>query len=541
MNNYNSFQKNPFPAGNVSKYFESLHNLISPNDGTRSFILRTVDSHDRPPPFDDGQETQLSITHEDHAISQLSDGFITFDVELQLQLLGLDANFDDPHNLLQIFVGWKSSNQIMDQLQIIANNQTTNYQNNECIREGFAYSNVKAYSQKKTRRYIHSLYENVKNFSPTVCGTYVPLQKFKNGATVPVQFQVNLPFTDLLCLQAFDLYPNFCMGDIVLKFYVKRYGLVWCQVSPEKILEHNNKLHNGQIQASFIDPYIVYKHGFTQIGGKALITSQSTVTAGTPADPDNNIAHWSELALTCTGMKILQCKSNMFGFGITEATKQAIKEALRTPVVIPSQQIEYQAFPISTTENGIQTTVNLPLNNVTGISIMFPKNARDLTCFENPMLQNVQLVIDNKNFPSEPINTIGARFLAYQLAASDLDGPVQCTAEFEDSMTHSRNDENGNIYPNTPTDLTAFMLNIQTERHGGGYVFDGMDSNGRNIQIQIKGSPMHTGRDKDSYLTGGEDGGLPPPPQIWLCRDTYFTLDTTYGLKYHAFGTPEGY
>ena len=85
------------------------------------------------------------------------------------------------------------------------------------------------------------------------------------------------------------------------------------------------------------------------------------------------------------------------------------------------------------------------------------------------------------------------------------------------------------------------MLNIQTERNGCAYVFDGLDSGGRNIQIQIKGSPIYTGRDKDSYWTGGEDGGLPPPPQIWLCRDTYFTMDTTYGLKYHAFGTPDGY
>ena len=535
-NEYNSFMKYPRPSGNISNYFQSLHGLISPNDGTRSFILRTVDSHDRPPPFDDGQETQLSITHEDHAISDLSDGFITFDVELQLQLIGLDAQFDDPNNLLQIFVGWKSSNQILDQLQIINNNRTTNYQNNECIREGFAYSNVKAKSQKKTRRYIHSLYENVSEYSPTICGTYIPLQKFKDGATVPVTFQVNLPFTDILCFQSFELFPNFCMGDIVLKFYVKRFGLVWCQVDPSKIAQHEGLLKNTPINFAIANNDIRFKHAFTQIGGKSLITHKSTV-----ADSTYTLES-QELALNCSGMKILQCKSNMFGFGITEASKQAIRDALRNPVILPSQQIEYQAFPISTTENGIQTTVNLPLNNVTGISIMFPKNARDLTCFENPMLQNVQLVIDNKNYPSEPINTIGARFLAYQLVASDLDGPVECTKEFEDSMTQSRNDPNTQeIYPNYCTDQSSFMLNIQTERNGSAYVFDGLDSGGRNIQIQIKGSPMYTGRDRDSYFSGGEDGGIPPPPQIWLCRDTYFTMDTTYGLQYHAFGTPEGY
>ena len=36
----------------------------------------------------------------------------------------------------------------------------------------------------------------------------------------------------------------------------------------------------------------------------------------------------------------------MFGFGINESAKQAIRESLHTSVILPSQQIEYQAFPI---------------------------------------------------------------------------------------------------------------------------------------------------------------------------------------------------
>ena len=100
----------------------------------------------------------------------------------------------------------------------------------------------------------------------------------------------------------------------------------------------------------------------------------------------------------------------MFEFEINESAKQAIQESLHTSVILSSHQIECQVFPISTIENGIQTTVNLPHNNLTGISIMFPKNARDYTCFENPMMQNVRLHFDNKNFPSEPIVLIGAQF-----------------------------------------------------------------------------------------------------------------------------------
>ena len=32
--------------GNVANYFEKLRDLVQVNDGTRSFVLRTVDCHD---------------------------------------------------------------------------------------------------------------------------------------------------------------------------------------------------------------------------------------------------------------------------------------------------------------------------------------------------------------------------------------------------------------------------------------------------------------------------------------------------------------
>ena len=79
--------------GHVASYFENLHNLIQLNDGTRSFILRTVDCHDQSAPFNESQETRIQITHDDHMISQISDGFLTFKVNLTLQLTGISSSF----------------------------------------------------------------------------------------------------------------------------------------------------------------------------------------------------------------------------------------------------------------------------------------------------------------------------------------------------------------------------------------------------------------------------------------------------------------
>ncbi|KAH0798905.1 uncharacterized protein GO595_008296 [Histomonas meleagridis] len=349
---------------------------------------------------------------------------------------------------------------------------------------------------------------------------------------------MNLPFEDILALQAFDLYPNRLVGDIELKFYVKQNGLVWCQVDPRKIKEVKEFLEDSSINATF-NNLPLFTHGFTQIGNSANITT----TFKCDTETNHTIDTASEnVSLYCTGLTVVSCKSNMFGFGVKEETLNQIAQILQQPggLIIPSQQLDYNAFALAATESGIQSTINMPLFNVTTITVVFPKHANDYTCFDNPIYNNVQLTIAGQNYPDEPISTLGARFLQYQLVASDLDGGIQCTKEFEDSLTMDRNASNGTRYNNTLSDATSFMLNIQCERSRGGYVFDGLDSNGQNIPIQIKGQPIYT-QANDTYYNVDDAGNHPPPPQLFICRDTYFTLDLHNGLKYHANGTPDGY
>ena len=520
--------------GCVVEYYEKLRDLISKNDGTRSFIIRTEDCHDQNAPFNQSQETRLRITHNDHMISQITEGFINFKIKLTLQLSkDIQAtHVNDTNHLGKLFVGFKSSNQLLDQLQIYSNNVSTGYQQNECCREGYCYSTIKPYSEKKTRKYTHSLYENVSDYSQSVCGTYVDLNTLMDGQKHEVEFEMNLPFEDMLAFQAFDLYPNRIVGDIEIRFYVKPVGLVYCQVDPRKIKEVKEFMEDESIAATFTETP-VFLHQFTQIGNEskiaALKISSGNVTSTTKA-----------VTLSCHGLTVTSCKSNMFGFGVKESTLQAIASMFSEPVSIPSQQLDYNAFPLAPTRAGVQSTINAPLNNTTSISVMFPKHSNDYTCFDNPIYHNVQLTINGQNYPDEPVSTLGARFLQYQLVASELDGGIQCTKEFEDSLTMDRNKADGGKYKNTLSDASSFMLNIQTERSRGGYLFDGLDSNGQNIPIQIRGQPIYPDVN-DTYYNFDETGeNHPPPPQLFVCRDTYFTVDINDGLVYHPTGSPEG-
>ena len=525
--------------GNVANYFENLSELVQVNDGTRSFVLRTVDCHDQAAPFTSSQETRIAITHSDHQISQITDGFLTFRVRLMLQLTGVSPDFADKDHLCKIFVGFKSSNQILDQLQILCRNLSTGYQQNECCREGFAYSTLKPRNEKKTRKYVHSLYENVSIYSPSVCGTYIDIAEFKDGLPHPVEFEVNLPFDNILALQAFDMYPNSICGDLELKFYVKPRGLVWCMVDPMNVKEFKEMMEGDSIKITCDDNLsAMYKHGFTQVGNSAEIITSFTEGDSGVEGVALITADKGAGTLICTGMEVRSLKSNMYGFNVTSESLQKIHQLFSTPQIIPSQQLDYNAFPIAATSAGIQSTINMPVCNTTCISIMFPKYDNDYTVFENPIYNNLQLTVNGKNMPDEVVSSQGARFLQQQLIASDLSGGLECTKEFEDSIVMAKNTSSGNRYHNTLSDGTSFMWNIQCERNNAGYTFDGIDSNGQNIPIQIKGQPLYSGAN-DTYYNVNAAGTIhPPPPQIWLCRDTYF-LCSTEGVVYEAFSTPK--
>ena len=354
-----------------------------------------------------------------------------------------------------------------------------------------------------------------------------------DGQKHDVEFEMNLPFEDILAFQAFDLYPNRVVGDIEIRFYVKPVGLVYCQVDPRTIKEVKEFMEDSSIASTF-KSIPIFTHGFTQIGNESKIAALN-IAANKEITPTTE-----SITLSCLGLTVTACKSNMFGFGVKESTLQSIAQMFSEPVAIPSQQLDYNAFPLAATKSGIQSTINMPLFNTTSITVVFPKHTNDYTCFDNPIYHNVQLTINGQNYPDEPVSTLGARFLQYQLVASELDGGIQCTKEFEDSLTMVKNKDDGTKFKNTLSDASSFMLNIQTERSRGGYLYDGLDSNGQNIPIQIRGQPLYTD-EKDSYYNYDETGqNHPPPPQLFVCRDTYFTVDIHNGLRYYSTGWPAG-
>ena len=389
-------------------------------------------------------------------------------------------------------------------------------------------------------------------FSPNVCGTYVPLKTLADGAEHDITFAVNLPINNILALQAFDLWPSRA-GPLTLKFYVKPKGLVWCMVNPAKVLAHKTVICEDDIDVDDFNPTPdrLFRHAFTQIGNEANIIGRCE------PDADTNL-HFLEigsekLRLDCVQMTVIKLKSNLTCFNVIESTKNEIQELLSKGIIIPTQKLHYNAWNTSSTPN-MQLTLNQPLNNVTMMSIMFPRSGNDYTVFMNPFLQNLQLSINGENYPDDVYSTTSARFFESQMAAADLDGNSQPTKEYINSLTCLMNDErdtNNKRYKDTTFDNTSFMWNVATERPDAGYCWDGIDTNGANISIQIRATPIYntnyTTDTGEVIMNGNNTYFVPdidksqdhaPAPQIWTCSDCYFVCSLR-GLDFFD-GAPPG-
>jgi hypothetical protein len=149
---FNARAKNVVGNGNVLEHFKKMKNLIAVNDGIRKFSPRMTTCHDQQAPFWENEQTYLSITHRDHHISHISDGFIRMTVQFMLQLSGITAtSITDTNKLCKMFVGLKDSNQIFHQMWIRTRNHNTGYEQSEMCREGFAMGQSMDFNTKKSK------------------------------------------------------------------------------------------------------------------------------------------------------------------------------------------------------------------------------------------------------------------------------------------------------------------------------------------------------------------------------------------------------
>ena len=80
------------------------------------------------------------------------------------------------------------------------------------------------------------------------------------------------------------------------------------------------------------------------------------------------------------------------------------------------------------------------------------------------------------------------------------------------------------------TDLTSFVIVLPVERNSGaGLFFDGLDTNGQNVSVELRGNPIYQGTYDTYYNFTGDNSTRPPPPVLATVQDTFWIFTSKRG------------
>ncbi|KAA6398616.1 MAG: hypothetical protein EZS28_005861 [Streblomastix strix] len=468
------------------------------NDGEHHFSIKEIKSESQMPSLFD-KEVIISLSDSDHDVTQMQNSFIT--LEFKMNLL-FDNKFDQFTESYKagtfIFIGLKNSAELIREYVLYHRGRTIDGSlQNDATTESFIYNTIKPKSEKNNNRFVQSLYENVHKDDISCCGRYLSIKQISDVLApqtaapyvMPVGFTVQIPLDDLLIFSAFSEYPNSLFGDLGIKFKINPSAFVFCQVDPVMsmakycTINKDELLSSDQDMLKDIDLFFrnwsltfQYTNMYTQIGCTADLITGIRAEELTLSGLMNLVCDLKPVTVSVRNYIIEAVTANMCEYKASESCLNRIRQFYQSrPFVVPVQRIETWVFPSAASSAGIKTTQNIPLSHVTDMCLLFPKDARHVTCYENACYFDMQIYTMNRNFPDFQMNILNEQFITMQLQANNLDNIFEACDEYEDSLATPRASKTRRYNP--VSDYTSFFISIQCERNSNGaLIFDGLDT-----------------------------------------------------------------
>ncbi|KAA6397236.1 MAG: hypothetical protein EZS28_007234 [Streblomastix strix] len=536
--------------GTIDATLKSISVDAFRNDGEHHYSIKEIKPESQIPALFD-KEILISLSDSDHDVTQIQNSFLSIVLTANEQF---DNKFDGYEESYKdgtvLFIGLKSASQVIREYTIYHRGRTIDGTlQNDSTTEQFIYNTVKPRSEKNNRKHIHSLYENIHKYDTSACGTYVTIREIEEAIkdqvsvpyTMPIRFRLSIPLDDILIFSGFTDYPNSLFGDLKIKFKINPNAFVFAQVNPIISIAKYYTMNKTDLMASGPDKLknidllfrncslgYQYTKQFTQMGCTADLITKISIEQITDSGLKNLMCSISPVTLSIKNYVETEVTANMSGYKATDDCLLRVRDFYANrPFVVPSQRVEAWSFPTSATTTGIRTSQNIPLSHVTDVCLLFPKDARATTCYENPCYHNMQVTTCGRNFPDMPMNTLDQQFFQMQLNASNLYLLFEVTDEFEDALTTPRNTASRRLNPHT--DLTSFMITLQYERNSNGALtFDGLDTNNQNVSVELRGGPIYQG-ETDCYYNVDLMGKIPPPPILCTIHDTFWLFGPANG------------
>jgi hypothetical protein len=378
---------------------------------------------------------------------------------------------------------------------------------------------------------------------------YVSLEDLinKGSAGVDVPYRIQFPVTDITALQGFSQWCNAIHGTLALKLKIGKDGIVYKQVNPAYVLRRVRALA-GTDTAGDCTYNVTTPQFFQDLSNPTYFNAidRNWAEAGTPYrfqpytqnTTTNRVTAGTMLTHTLMVTDVVaRIKINQRGYNVSPGSLQALKALYAQPQYIRSLFLTYEPFVsrLDFSGNGsyaFNATKTISAKYFRALALFFPMTGTNRVVFPRIALQNLQLELDGRKYPEDPISVDDMRlYRMTRLAAHMGDEPF--SKSFTRSLTAETHDSSGTIHPRTLGDQTGFCVVIPLERPNSTNTFDGYASFTGLVKVNLKGEFVWKGRD-----------ALPGPyafpiqaPEIWIPNEAWIQLNPSDGrglaIEYH--------
>jgi hypothetical protein len=494
--------------------------------------------------FDDSDDTHLRMTYKAFDIVDFRDGFLRVRVRTHLKLStttpGALSYASDTMRLVKFFVCWKHAEVIGD-LECEIANRDTKIKNKEVVRTTYIAHKTRGVEALLTP-FEHTLWEKIAEYDRSIAGGYFDAFDIdaEGGVDVP-EYEIIIPHTHFLEFQNWELYPQFLLGEVVIKIKASMRGACIGQVPiAATIAEHEatygEVVPDGYFGAiSIKELAIAQTHDFTQIhnpfNGIVCIKTMSTDTIPVP------IYTYSIGVIRCIRSESTgEWWSVVWGFSVDKDVKRNIAQMFGDVQYIPAQSFQLESLDKMGSNEAVRKSATIKTNFVEGFDVMYPFHSDDYTVYKCPCVRNFQAQLDNGvNYPEEHINTYDPRLLRMLINAAQT-GPLKLSRDVISSYITPRNRLEGGQFvgdriANTQCSARDFSIPIDLQRNHTEGAFDGYINQHNLMSVQIQFEPMVYSRGGDAKNTYhdvdfefGSTNTRPAAVQLFICRNAHWVF-----------------
>ena len=386
--------------GSLSSFYQEVDEAIVASEVVKGQYRLTVNpAYNSPNPVAINNFTTVALSQSGPMVVDLENSFITAKAQMEIQLssaIPKPAAGGD-QGLVAFFIGWKSSVEAVNRYDVLVNS-TPIYNQSFCGEESFLQYQVLNENVKHTSPYIYSSYDEVKNMSPNVCGTYVfiDLAEAHSAATkITVEIPIKIPITNFVLLKNIKYLLSW-MGKWELRLYFNYDNMVIMPIDTAVVAA--TKIGKTNSKNTIVDPQ------FTQISEEFEFLAATGDTMGKQKITVNK--------MTFEDVEMVSAQFQL-RMDICEMLKQ--KYLGGKPLTFPVSTFQIAKFTMpagngTNIEAGKQTELNCVLcqaiNNCDTLFIIPVMNGSEHTVCRNPHLTNFQLHAgEYGTYPTQPFDT----------------------------------------------------------------------------------------------------------------------------------------